>query len=449
MRSKFFTQPYLLTLNPTSEMKIVWIMREPLEGIVEYGSSTELGKSIKAECFEITGLRGPRSAEGYSDIEEENPPMPVWQCIATIGGLDPGERVYYRCKAAGEYTPIYHFHGAPMLGENFRFAQVSDLQTLPACDETLKLIGEEKPDFIFYAGDAVRLSWRADQWFDMQEPWQTKEEAQRAFFPCMQQEGLMQYAPTFVCPGNHELNNMLYGEDKAFSVDEKNWSWSIFMQLFRPLYPEADYSIHGRRWYSADYGDMHIISLSINRWARWGAHEYPGWRLFDSIAPGSPQIQWLEQDLQQTNARFKWVIQHFHIMNRGTDVQDYLCQPQIGSDGEITYPDDHGGQLMDLYEKYGVNAVSFGHSHVYERYFTKNCHYIEAARITAICYRHEDAPPHPSGILPLVEDNSKRSFLMVERKEGGVFATGTYAEENVQVFDQYQIADENGCSVGP
>ena len=451
MRSVFLTQPYLLSLNPSSEMNVVWILREPLQSVVEYGSTEKLGNSIAAQCFEIQGLCLPASEEGYGNFPEDNTPVTVWQCIAKIEGLAPGEQVYYRCKVEDEYTPVYHFHTAPEPGDPYRFVQVSDLQCLPACDEAMHAIGSQNPDFILYSGDMVRSSWRADQWFDLQEPWQDADQVKRAFFPCMQQEDvrLMQYAPTFFCPGNHELNDMRYGEDKSFSVIDKNWNWSIFMQLFRPLYPDTDTTSTGRRWYSADYGDMHIVSLSINRWARWGAHDYPGWRLFDSIAPGSPQIQWLEQDLQEAKTKFKWVIQHFHILNRGKDVQDYLCQPQIGPDGEITYPDDHGGQLMDLFEKYGVNAVSFGHSHVYERYFTKGCHYIEAARITDVCYRGADTRPHISGILPLVEDNSKRSFLVLERKEGGIFATAFYGEGERQVFDQYQIADENGRSVGP
>ena len=102
---------------------------------------------------------------------------------------------------------------------------------------------------------------------------------------------------------------------------------------------------------------------------------------------------------------------------------------------------------MDTYEKYGVNAVSFGHSHVYERYFAKNAHYIEAAYLS-ICFRRGEAEPHPSGLLPVVEDNSQRSFLVLERNAEGIFATGYYADE-VQEFDRYQIADADGRSVPP
>ena len=77
-------------------------------------------------------------------------------------------------------------------------------------------------------------------------------------------------------------------------------------------------------------------------------------------------------------------IQHFHILNRGGDVQFNLCDPVIDENGKATYPHDHGGMLMDLFSENHVNAVSFGHSHVYERYFYKGTHYIEAAYLS-IC----------------------------------------------------------------
>lgn len=449
MKNLFLTQPYLLSLHPSEEMNIVWIQRQPGKGIVHYGRTCEMECTVNAECYEITGIRMPGSEDGYKDVPEENLIMPVWQCIAKITGLEPGEKIFYRCQANETATQTYYFHTAPKPGMPFKFAQLSDLQGLPHCDETIRQVGYEKPDFILYSGDAGYYSWRADQWFDLGEPWQDDESARKAFFPCMQQQSgaeLMQYCPIFVCPGNHELDDLRVGMDKEFGMKDENWNWSVFMQLFRPLYPDPDTTLTGKRWYSVDYGDMHIISLSIVRWAMWGAYEAPGWRLVDSIAPGSPQSEWLRQDLDASRAKYRWVIQHWHLLNKGTDVQNNLCQPVINEKGEVSYPEDHGTYLMELFEKGGVNAVSYGHSHVYERYYTRGTHYIEAA-FMSICYREEDAPLHPSGLLPIVEDNSRRSFLMVERKENGLFGTGRYVSDHKEIFDQYQIADETGRSV--
>lgn len=447
----FVTQPYLLSIRPATEMQVVWIQRSPAAGTVEYGSSRALGRVTAAVCYELTGLRGPASEAGYAPEPEENPPLRLWQCIASIGGLKPGERVYYRCRSGQTMTQVYHFHTAPLPGEPFRFGLVSDLQATAPCEHTVRCIGRRKPDFLLYSGDCTFHSWRADQWFDLQAPWQDEQSRRRAFFPCMQQTGgaqLMQFCPTFLCPGNHEVDDLRVGTDPAFAVRDEQWSWSIYMQLFRPLYPEGDAGLHGKRWYSVDYGDMHITSLHIARWARWEACQAPGWRLTDPIAPGSPQRQWLEQDLAGAGTKFKWVIQHWHLLNKGTDTQVNLCQPVADGLGRVAYPEDLGAGLQALYEARGVNAVSYGHSHVYERYYHRGVHYIEAAYLGGCC-REANAPLHPSGLKPVVEDNSRQSFLMVQRTRGGLFAQGSYAGETPRLFDAYQIADEDGKGIPP
>ena len=445
MKSVFLTQPYLLSLKPDREMYVLWIQRSDVPGAVEYGNSHVLGRCVQAVCHEITGLRLPASEQGYAPNPEENPPLRIWQCIARIDNLQPGERVYYCCTAGEERTIVYDFCAAPPPGEPFRLAQISDLQGYQPCEESVYQIGLKSPDLLLYSGDMAFYSWRADQWFDLQEPWQTADSRKRAFFPCMQQlDGarLMQYCPILPCPGNHEVDDLRVGTDREMARDPRNWTYSIYMQLFRPLYPEMDVTLTGKRWYSVDYSDLHITSLSIQRWARWGAYETPGWRLVDEICPGSPQYQWLEEDLRTSSAKFKWVIQHWHLLNKGTDVQNHLCQPVLDEQGGITYPDDHENTLIELYQRYGVHAVSYGHSHVYERYFYCGVHYIEAAYLGCCC-REDNAPLHPLGLKPVVEDNSQRSFLIVERTAEGLVACGYRLGEPPEPFDQYRIADEN------
>jgi hypothetical protein len=51
----------------------------------------------------------------------------------------------------------------------------------------------------------------------------------------------------------------------------------------------------------------------------------------------------------------------------------------MDEEGNASYPNDGGQMLIDLFSANHVNAVTYGHSHVYERYFTKGTHYIEAA----------------------------------------------------------------------
>ncbi len=446
----FLSEPYLLTLHPQTQMCVVWIQSVKAEGFVEFGMNENLGKRTEAECHEIRGLRAPLADGTYPDAPEECPLVSVWQYIAKIDGLSPGETVFYRVSSGEHKSEIYSFHTAPACGKNFRFAQMSDLQGLPDCNKTVYEIGKQRLDFILYSGDATYVNWRLDSWFDLGEEWQSEESRKKAFFPNMQQRNgarLLQYMPLFFCPGNHELDDMRCYSTKELTADDSQWNWSIFMQIFRPLYPTSDTSVTGRRWYSVDYGDLHIVSLSINRLCFFNQFEAPGWRLYDSIAPDSPQITWLSQDLKESKAKFKWAIQHFHILNKGWDVQFNLCSPVVAEDGSASYPYDHGGMLMDLFSENGVNAVSFGHSHVYERYYRKSTHYIEAAFLS-VCFHNGEEEPHPSGLLPIIEDYKNRSFLIVERTEDGLFGTGYYADGSIP-FDHYRIADANGVSVAP
>ncbi len=446
----FLCEPYLLTLDPSREMSICWVQSEKRDGYVEFGFTEALDKRVKAECFEINNLRVPCDGIKYSHAPEENPTVKIWQYIAKITDLDFGQTVFYRVASDENRTQIYSFHTAPERGKDFRFAQLSDLQGLGECYKSVFEIGKQRLDFLLYSGDATYTSWRLDSWFDTGEAWQSEEDAKKAFFPCMQQQNgahLMQYMPLFFCPGNHEVDDLRCYEGKERTADDSCWTWSIFMQIFRPLYPTNDYSVTGKRWYSVDYGDLHITSLSINRLCFFKYNEAPGWRHYDSIDPQKPQYKWLKSDLEKSDAKFKWVIQHFHILNKGWDVQFNFCDPVINEKGEATYPNDHGAMLMDLYSQNGVNGVTFGHSHVYERYYRKSTHFIEAAFLS-VCFHNGTEEPHPSGLLPVKEDISQPSFLIVEKTADGLTGTGYYVKGSVP-FDKYRIADENGASVAP
>ena len=202
---KLLTQPYLLTLKPSTEMNIVWIQSEPTEAFVEFGSTEAMFNRSEVQCYEISGFRGPLADGTYGEKPQEHPEVSVWQYIAKIENLQPGETVYYRCCCGGEYTKTYFFHTAPCEGNGYRFAQISDLQALPNCYKTVRQIGRFHPDFILFSGDACYYTWRLNEWFDLDEAYQDQETRERAFFPCMQQEDgarLMQYAPLFFAPGN-------------------------------------------------------------------------------------------------------------------------------------------------------------------------------------------------------------------------------------------------------
>ena len=222
------------------------------------------------------------------------------------------------------------------------------------------------------------------------------------------------------------------------------------MQLFRPLYPEQEYGVGGRRWYSADYGDLHITSINVHRWQAWDGFEAPGWITKDDISPESKQVKWLKEDLAKSDAKYKWVLMHWHMLNRGDDGYTPVSNPVIAKNdpNKVTYPagDYCYDVLRPIFEQAKVNAVNYGHSHVYERYLVNGVNYIEAASI-GNNYRATNDPYHFSGLQPVIEANDFRTFMLVHVGKDGMTATGMQAslEDNKigyigRVIDTFAIA---------
>lgn len=447
-----YTKPYLLTLSPSNEMNVLWLSKVSSEGVVEYGLTKELGQTITTEEYKIDGLKTSNTPTGYDSDPANNPELNVFQQIGTLKDLEPNTTYYYQTTTKVddkiEKSTIYSFKTAPVNGEDFTFALLSDLQLKAESPATVKQIGQQKPDFIIYGGDLQNTPWKAGEWFFVEDCFIAPNELGKTWFEIMQQEEdgseLLQYTPIFVTPGNHEVDDQRIMSSKEMTVNNvDDWSLSIYMQIFRPLYPEQEYYPNGRHWYSADYGDLHISSISAFRWQAWSGLESPGWMMFDDISQGSPQVKWLRDDLKESDAQYKWVNMHWHMVNRGDDGWYPYSEPLVKKDGSVKYP--HGDYawnvLRPLYEKYGVNGVNFGHSHVYERYLINDVNYIEAASI-GNNYRGQDDPYHPSGNKPVFEENSIRSFMIITRDENGLNAKGIAASgpNKGQVFDSFTIA---------
>ena len=83
-------------------------------------------------------------------------------------------------------------------------------------------------------------------------------------------------------------------------------------------------------------------------------------------------MQWLNNDLSSASQDYKWVVMHWHMVNRGDDgwfpVSKAVADPKDAA--KAIYPDGDycWDVLRPMFEAYRVNAVNYGHSHVYERY---------------------------------------------------------------------------------
>ena len=103
-------------------------------------------------------------------------------------------------------------------------------------------------------------------------------------------------------------------------------------RLYKP------FNMNGQRYYSFKKGDVAFFAL-------------------DSNYMDPAQLSWIEQNLRDSQA--KWKICYFHH--------------PLYSNGKSHGPDmDLRAQLAPLFQRYGVNAVFSGHEHVYERMKPEN-----------------------------------------------------------------------------
>jgi hypothetical protein len=106
---------------------------------------------------------------------------------------------------------------------------------------------------------------------------------------------------------------------------------------------------NSERYYSFDYGNIHFVCLDSE---------------ISSREPGSPQLTWLEADL--TANRKDWLIVSWHSppYSKGSHDSDFSSNLMKMRQN-----------VVPIIERYGVDLVLCGHSHVYERSYLIDGHY--------------------------------------------------------------------------
>jgi acid phosphatase type 7 len=149
----------------------------------------------------------------------------------------------------------------------------------------------------------------------------------------------------FPVPGNHE-----YANDRNRAIDHDIPYYSIFTV---PANGESGGLPSGtEHYYSFDYGNIHFIMLDS-----YGVDG--GNHLFDDTTNGQ-QALWLKADLAANAGKHKWTVacMHHPPYTNGSHISD-AEQNLIAIRRKIT----------PILERFGVDVVLAGHSHVYERSF--------------------------------------------------------------------------------
>ena len=189
----------------------------------------------------------------------------------------------------------------------FSFVAFGDTRSNPvAHQQVVSSILSLAPDFVLHTGDFVSNGSDSAQW--------------TTFYSI--EHDLQSQVPFYGALGNHE------GGDPCCHFDHFDWP-------------------NNERWYSFDHGNVHVIALEIDGHAAYWA--------------GSPQAQWLENDLAHTTQ--PWKVVFFHI-------PPYSSGSEHGSDMRVREA------LEPLFVRYGVDLVFNGHGHDYERSVANGVTYI-------------------------------------------------------------------------
>jgi predicted phosphodiesterase len=340
----------------------------------------------------------------------------------TITLLKPNSRYPYKVQSGGTRSAAFTFKTAPESNTPISFLAISDAQMKPDLPMTVAAIDKwVQPELIIFSGDLVDRPERVTDWFG----------GERSFFDVFtgKQPGapILQNVPLFPSLGNHEYAKQPRTEA---NLDESK-NLEVYLALF---------SLPGNeRYYSHDYGNTHFAHLNVSRSWTLKPKKKPRLPLGDSIAPGSPQFNWLANDLAQTNKKWTVVSLHQPIFGLGTNTDPPYSVPKKNLFGQYTYPKDIlYDDLRILLEKNKVDLVIWGHNHVYQHFYHNGIHYIEASSI-GNTYGFKEKESH--NLVPVYKNSEDRSFAFVKTSTKKMTVT-VYRATDGEVLESFEIQEK-------
>jgi acid phosphatase type 7 len=318
--------PYLQMSTPTS-MMIRWRTDVAVASKINYGSTQNALSSSKSDD------------------------TPKTEHIITIDNLKPNTKYFYGVASGNtnlQASADNFFVTNPLVGteQKVRIWALGDMgmgteQETKVYQQYLKYTDKSHTNLWLLMGDnayAQGIDW----------------EFQLRFFEYYQTERLMKQTVLMPCPGNHDYsptpNNYIIEDPLA-----------AYFNIFSvPTKGEAGGVASGSKaYYSYDYANIHFISL--DSYGREDADR-------SMFSRESKQMIWLEKDLKANKQ--KWTIVYWHhppytMASRNSDIEVDLKTIREG--------------VVPLLDKYKVDMVLNGHSHVYERSQMMKGHYGLAA----------------------------------------------------------------------
>jgi 3',5'-cyclic AMP phosphodiesterase CpdA len=303
--------PYLQV--PTSNSIIIrWRTNIPTQSMVTYGTSMD--KSLQK-----------RDSSNVTDHELK------------ITGLSPYNKYYYSigdlaAVLQGDADNYFYTLPAPGAENLYRIGVLGD------CGNNSVNQVNVKKSLLNYIGSNYLNAWILLG--DNAYTGGTEVEYQSNFFN-IYKDDLLKKSPLWVSPGNHDYANAF---DKQQSHDIPYYSIFSFPQKGEA----GGVASATKSYYSFDIGNIHFLSLDS-----YGLEDSL-YRLSDTL---SPQVTWVKKDLE-LNKNKGWIIVFFHhppytMGSHNSDVETELVKLREN--------------FIPILERYQVDLVMNGHSHVYER----------------------------------------------------------------------------------
>lgn len=492
---QLLSDPFLQLPTETT-VNVVWFTEfAGTEHKVFYGKNFE--QSAIATTTKLSRTREDQDSKIKIENPYQQPtPRNIWRHEATVRDLKEGDRLPYRITSTTEDQQTvtsreFSLASKPPAKTPLKILLTSDHQLKPMTAANLQKVVETagRVDAVFFAGDMVNVPDRASEWFD--------DSRGCAFFPCLQGRGsyelskndtkttytggeIIQHAPLFSTIGNHEVmgryahSDSLDGEfDDAVpraiakarlqdasdcaarcaqrnrTVKDHSFNTDTYEEIF--TLPKSESG--GKTYYALSFGDIRLVVLyatniwryprldgklkgkyrereqDLNRPENWGY----GQHIFEAIAPGSPQYDWLQKELNSPEfqqAKFKIVMLHHPPHSLGGNIVPAYTDPvqsiERHEDGTIKavryeYPQDADYLIRDvvpLLEAANVQLVFYGHSHLWNRFVSSSgTHYLETSNVGNSYGAHvgENKRPVPVGYqenYAAIEDPNGREPIM-------------------------------------
>lgn len=476
MSAQLLTDPFLQAPTSTS-VRVVWFTEFPGQRHqVSYGP--DLAQTVMATSRPLS--RTSEDARSHiPHPPAQVAARPIWRHEAEITGLQPNQRLPYHVQSQREdgaiaQSEIYSLAAKPSPGSPLTILLTSDHQLKPLTAVNLQKVVETvgQVDAVWFAGDLVNVPDRASEWFD--------DLRGNAFFPVLQGRAtydletngqvtryyggpVIQSAPLYPALGNHEvmgryhpaqdlhtqfgdaiprpIAETLYADELAALRDPYQHQQTLKNYSFNTDTYDEIFTLPQRTtntpYYADTFGDVRLVVLYVaavwrspslegsvrgrycERQADFNQPEHWGYghHIFESIAPGSPQFTWLQDELQSAafqQAKYKVVMFHHPPHSLGNNCVPAYTDPiqRIERDiqGNITvirydYPKSADYLIRDLVpllETAGVQLVLYGHSHLWNRFVSpQGLHFLETSNVGNSYGAHVNGNPRP---VPIGDD---------------------------------------------